>query len=239
MIASLSPPPRPCQLGLLGGTFNPIHNGHLAIAREVRDRLQLDRILFIPTGDPPHKNDQSLAPAAARYEMVRLAIADTPSFALSDIEVRRQGKSYSIDTIRILKQQLEPAADLYFVIGLDAFLDIHHWRAPLELLQLCRFVVVPRQGFSYQSLATIPLLPPLDHQVLAHLDRGTVPRLDISIPSGQTVICLPIPLYPISASEIRQRIRHKQSLANLLPPSVGSYILQHRLYQEDTDRTDV
>lgn len=239
MTTSPSPLHPPLQLGLLGGTFNPIHNGHLAIAREVRDRLQLDRVLFIPAGDPPHKDDRSLAPAAARYEMVRLAIANTPSFALSDIEVRRKGKSYSIDTIRTLKQQLEPAADLYFIIGLDAFLDIHHWRAPLELLQLCRFVVVPRQGLSYRSLATIPLLPPFDHQILAQLDKGTVPRLDISIPSGQPVICLPIPLYPISASDIRQRIRQKQSLANLLPPLVGSYILQHRLYQEDTDRTDV
>ncbi|MCP9463722.1 MAG: nicotinate-nucleotide adenylyltransferase [Nitrospira sp.] len=234
-----SSPRSPFKLGLLGGTFNPIHNGHLAIAGEVRDRLQLDRVLFIPAGDPPHKEDRSLAPAAARYEMVRLAIADTPSFELSDIEVRRKGKSYSIDTVRTLKQQVGPTTDLYFIIGLDAFLDIHHWRAPLELLQLCRFVVVPRPGHSYRSLAAISLLPPLDHQALAQLDRGAVPRLDISIPSCQTIICLSIPLCPVSASEIRQRVRRGQSLANLLPPPVESFILQHQLYQEDTDRTDV
>ncbi|MCP9455188.1 MAG: nicotinate-nucleotide adenylyltransferase [Nitrospira sp.] len=239
MTVHLSPPHSPLKVGLLGGTFNPIHNGHLAIAGGVRDRLQLDRVLFIPTGDPPHKKEGSLAPAAARYEMVRLAIADTPSFDLSDIEIRRKGKSYSIDTVQTLKQQMGPTTDLYFIIGLDAFLDIHHWRAPLELLQLCRFVVVPRPGHSYCSLATMPLFPFLNHQALAQLDKGTVSRLDISIPSGQAIICLSLPLCPISASEIRQRIRSGQSLANLLPPPVESFILQHRLYQEDTDRTDI
>ncbi|MCP9470734.1 MAG: nicotinate-nucleotide adenylyltransferase [Nitrospira sp.] len=237
-----SPPvshPSPFKLGLLGGSFNPIHNGHLAVAREVRDRLGLDRVLFIPAGDPPHKRNGSLASATDRYEMVRLAVAGTPSFDLSDIEIKRTGKSYSIDTVRALERQFGLSTDLYFLIGLDAFLDVHNWKAPLELLQACRFVVVPRPGQLYRHLASVPLLPNLDHDMLAKLDAGILPRLDISSASCRGVICLPIPLCPISASDIRRRVRNGDTLANLLPPPVESYILRHRLYQEDHDRTNI
>lgn len=232
---ALSPDPRHSALkfGLLGGSFNPIHNGHLALARHVLDKLQLDRVLFLPTGDPPHKQHGSLAPAKDRYEMVRLAIADTPSFELSDVELRRAGKSYTIDTVRTLQHRFGPSIDLHFLIGLDAFLDLPNWKAPLELLRLCRFVVVPRPGQSFQSLATMPLLPPLDLQALVQLDTGESPRLEIASPSYQRIICLPIPPCSTSASDIRQRIKQGASLANLLPPLVESYILQHRLYQED------
>lgn len=227
------------KLGLLGGSFNPIHNGHLALASHVLDKLQLDRVLFIPTGDPPHKRNGSLAPAKDRYEMVRLAIADTPSFDLSDIELRRTGKSYTIDTVRTLQQQRGFSTDLHFLIGLDAFLDFPDWKDPTELLRLCRFVVVPRPGQSFQSLAMMPLLPTPDRQALAQLDRGESPRLDIALPSCRGIICLPIPPCATSASDIRQRIRSGTTLANLLPPLVESYILRHRLYQEDRDRTNI
>ena len=227
-----TPHPSPLKLGLLGGSFNPIHNGHLAIAGHVLDKLQLDRVLFLPTSDPPHKREGSLAPAKDRYEMVRLAIANTPAFGLSDIELRRAGKSYTIDTVRTLQHQFGPSTDLYFLIGLDAFLDLPDWKDPLELLRLCRFVVVPRPGQSFQSLATMPLLPALDLRALAQLDTGESSRLDIVFPSCRGIICLPIPSCSTSASDIRHRIRSGTTLANLLPPLVESYILQHRLYQE-------
>jgi nicotinate-nucleotide adenylyltransferase len=226
-------------LGLLGGSFNPIHNGHLTIACLVRDRLHLDQVLFIPTGDPPHKRDGSLAPAKDRYEMVRLALAGTPSFQLSDIEIRRSGKSYSIDTIRELQRQFGSSTELYFLIGLDAFLDFPNWKEPTELLRACRFVVVPRPGQSFRSLAFMPLLPALDAQALNQLDAGVLPQLDIEMPSCKGIICLPIPPCSISASDIRQRIRQKTTQANMLPPPVESYILQHRLYQEGCDRTNI
>ncbi|MBH0177589.1 MAG: nicotinate-nucleotide adenylyltransferase [Nitrospira sp.] len=229
----------PLKLGLLGGSFNPIHNGHLTIARLVCDQLRLDQVLFIPTGDPPHKRNGSLAPAKDRYEMVRLALAGTPSFHLSDIELRRSGKSYSIDTIRELQRQFGSSAELYFLIGLDAFLDLPNWKEPKALLHACRLVVVPRPGQSFQSLANMPLLPALDTQTLAQLDAGTLPRLDIAMSSRENIICLPIPPCSISASEIRQRIRQRTTQANMLPPPVESYILQHRLYQEDCDRTNI
>jgi len=227
------------RLGIFGGSFNPIHNGHLAIAEQVRKKLHLNRVLFIPTGEPPHKRDSPLAPGKDRYELVRLAIAGTPSFDISDIEVQRRGKSYSIDTIRELRRQYGPATKLYFLIGLDAFLDFPDWKEPEALLNACRFVVISRPGHSFQSLARLSMLPTLDSQALAQLDTGKMTRLDITIPSCPGIICLPLPPSAISASDIRQRVQRKAALANVLPPPVESYILQHHLYQEDHDRKDI
>src|SRR5258706_4232754 len=144
----------PLRLGLLGGSFNPLHNGHLAIARQTRKALGLDQVLFVPTGLPPHKPNGSLAPAKDRYEMVRLAIASDPSLAISDVEVRRPGKSFSIDTIRLLQQEYGAETQLFFLIGLDAFLDFPSWREPQTLLELCRFVILSRPGLSFRSLST-------------------------------------------------------------------------------------
>ncbi len=229
----------PQRLGLLGGSFNPIHNGHLTIAHHVLERMQLSGVLFIPNGDPPHKRDGSLAPAKARFEMVRLAIADSPRFMMSDIEMQRTGKSYSIDTIRALQNHYDPSTELFFIIGLDAFLDFPTWKEPHELLKICHFVVVPRPERSFQALAKMPLLPSLHSPALAQLDTGDQDRLDILIPSCPGLTCLAIPPCPTSASQIRWRIRNGLPLANMLPPTVESYILHSSLYQEDRDRTRI
>lgn len=230
---------RPRRLGLFGGSFNPIHNGHLAVARKAHEILALDRTLFIPTGDPPHKRDGALAPAHHRYEMARLAIADTPGFELSDIEISRRGKSYSIDTVRELQRQYGPTTSLFFLIGLDAFLDVPSWREPDALLAACSFVVISRPGQSFQSLTTLPFLRHVSPNQLAPLDTGALDRLDLPLPSGQTIICLPLPPSSISASDIRHRIQRGAVLANLLPPPVESYILRQQLYREDQHRTHI
>lgn len=227
------------HLGVFGGSFNPIHLGHLAIARQTRERLGFDRILFIPTGDPPHKHSRDLAPARDRFEMVRLALAGTPEFDVSDIELRRQGKSYTIDTVRDLARQGPPDLRLSFLIGLDAFKDLPSWREPEALLSLCSFVVLSRPGHTFQSLAALPFLPRNTHESLAALDTGTHTQLAIPLPSGHTVTCLALPPSPISASAIRERVRHGATLANLLPPPVESYILTHQLYREDPNRTHI
>jgi nicotinate-nucleotide adenylyltransferase len=227
------------RLGLLGGSFNPIHKGHLAIAHGVYEHLRLSRILFIPTGNPPHKHGESLAPAKARLEMVRLAIAETPLFEVSTIELDRGGKSYSIDTVRKVHMQYGPSSKLFFIIGLDAFLEFPTWKAPEELLRLCHFVVVPRPGHSFQALAKMTLLSDLKSQALMQLDMGVLGRLDITVPYSSGITCLTLPPSPISASEIRQRIRSGLPLANMLPPSVESYILRHSLYQEESNRTRI
>jgi nicotinate-nucleotide adenylyltransferase len=225
------------RLGLLGGSFNPIHDGHLAIAAQTRDALHLDRILFIPTGDPPHKAPGSLAPATHRAAMVRLAIAGEPSFALSDIELRRTGTSYSIDTVRALQGQLGPAAALFFLIGLDAFLDLPSWKEADTLLRICHFIVISRPRITFERLAAMPLFPPIDRDQLRALDDGLTHRCSVPIPGGGELTLLRLPPCDISASEIRQRIRKGHGLANVLPPSVESYIIQHDLYSEDGDRT--
>ena len=225
------------RLGLLGGSFNPVHNGHLAIARQTRETLGLDQILFIPTSHPPHKPNGSLAPAQDRYEMVRLAIASDPSLTVSGVEIRRPGKSYSIDTIRLLQQEHGARTQLFFLIGLDAFLDFPSWREPLTLLELCPFVVLSRPGLSFRSLSTMALLPPIPQSSLADLDAGRISQLEVSL-GTQRLTYLQLPPSAVSASDIRSRIRQGLSVANLLPPLVESYILQHHLYQEDRDRTN-
>ena len=225
------------KLGLLGGSFNPVHHGHLAIARQTREALGLDQILFIPTNHPPHKPNGSLAPAQDRYEMVRLAIASDPSLAISDVEIRRPGKSYSIDTIRLLQQEHGARTQLFFLIGLDAFLDFPSWREPLTLLELCPFVVLSRPGLSFRSLSTMALLPPIPQASLADLDAGRISQLEVSL-GTQRLTYLQLPPCMVSASDIRSRIRRGLSVANLLPPLVESYILQHHLYQEDRNRTN-
>jgi nicotinate-nucleotide adenylyltransferase len=225
------------NLGLLGGSFNPVHNGHLAIARQTREALGLDQILFIPTSDPPHKPNDSLAPAQDRYEMVRLAITSDPSLAISNVDIRRPGKSYSIDTIRLLQQEYGARTQLFFLIGLDAFLDFPSWRDPRILLELCPFVVLSRPGLSFRSLSTIALLPPIPDPSLTDLDTGRISKLEVPL-GKQHLTCLHLPRCAISASDIRDRIRRGLPVANLLPPLVESYILQHHLYQEDRDRTN-
>lgn len=229
----------PLRLGLLGGSFNPIHNCHLTIAHHVHERMQLSQVLFIPTGNPPHKRDGSLAPANVRADMVRLAIAGNPRFMVSDIEIQRTGKSYSIDTVRSLQKHYGPSVELFFVIGLDAFLDLPTWREPLELLKICHFLVVPRRGRSFQALAEMPLIPNLDPLALTQLDTCVRSRLDIVIPGCPGITCLALPPCSISASEIRRRVRDGLPLAHMLPASVESYILRHNLYQEESDRTHI
>lgn len=227
------------RIGLLGGSFNPIHNCHLQIARLVRDRLGLDRVLFIPAGDPPHKPEHSLASTIHRYEMVRLAIAADPTFDISDIEVRRTGKSYSIDTIRALRDEHGKSAELFFIIGLDAFLELPSWKEASHLLQSCHFVVVSRPGLSFRLLATMPLLSPMPDALLTALDNHSQDRADVPIAPATVVTLLCLPPCEVSASDIRNRLHRRESLAKVLPPSVESYIIRHHLYWEDAHRTGV
>jgi nicotinate-nucleotide adenylyltransferase len=226
------------KIGLFGGTFNPIHRCHLVTAAQVRTLLQLDRIIFIPTGDAPHKPSASLAPAEHRLEMVRLAVAGEPVFAVSNIEVTRQAKSYSIDTIGAFRQQY-PGHALFFIVGVDAFQEFPTWREAPRLLQLCHFVVVSRPGTSFLALATIPLLPTMDPTALRELDQGSRTMLTIPTSEETELILLRLPPCDVSASEIRRRIRAHEALSNLLPASVESYIIRFGLYQEEPDRTGV
>jgi len=227
------------KIGLFGGTFNPIHRCHLTVATQVRERLHLDTVLFIPSGDPPHKPSGSLAPAAHRLEMVRLAIAGNDAFAISELEVRRGDKSYSIETVRALKAQYGRGTELYFLIGLDAFLELHTWKEAPSLLCLCHFVVISRPAHRFADLSGLPWLPFIDPLSLSALNTQGQDRLDIPLSEGTSLILLALPPCDASATDLRRRIRERRPLSNQLPASVESYIIRHRLYQEVSDRTGV
>jgi nicotinate-nucleotide adenylyltransferase len=201
----------------------------LAIARQTREALSLDRMVLIPTGDPPHKPNERLAAAKDRYEMVRLAIASDPLLSISDVEVRRPGKSYTIDTLRLLRQEYGHGIRLFFLIGIDAFLEFPTWREPETLLTLCSFVVLSRPGLSFQALSALPWIPRIPQSSLVELDAGRNLCLDVSL-GQQTLTCLRLPPSNVSASDIRARLAQGAPTANLLPPAVESYILQHHIY---------
>lgn len=215
------------RIGVFGGTFNPIHNGHLAAAEEVRLRLKLDMILFVPSSLPPHKHEEALPTAEHRLEMVRLAIAGNAHFALSDIEIQRGGKSYTIDTIEALRQAWSDA-ELFFITGIDAFLDIQTWYQWRKLLSLCHFVVIARPGYHFVDLVRLDFLNSAAGELLK-IDQGAVPGAIVS--AGAFSIYLEnLPLHDISSTEIRTAAKQGKDIKYFLPDTVLTYIIKKRLY---------
>jgi len=218
-------------IGLLGGSFNPIHNGHLHIANYVYNTLALDRVIFIPTGDPPHKSAASLAPAHHRLAMVKLATEPHKSFVVDDREARSSTVSYSVDTVSQLKKEFPSGTELGFIIGLDAFLDLQSWKQATHLLDNCHVIVCSRPGVTFMQLQLMPLLSPIPQPSLYNLNKQNTRRLDISLPSGSSVTLLSVPPCEVSASHIRQQVALQRPIGHWLPPTVESYIIQHQLYQ--------
>ncbi|MDH5429067.1 MAG: nicotinate-nucleotide adenylyltransferase [Nitrospirota bacterium] len=218
-------------IGILGGSFNPIHNGHLHIANFVHRTLALDRLIFVPTGDPPHKPATSLAPAHHRLEMVRLATESYPHFVVDDREARAPTVSYSIDTVQGIKHEFPTGTEFGFIIGLDAFLDFPSWKHATHLLEICQFIVCSRPGVAFSDLQSMPLLPPTPQSSLLNLDHQKSHRLDIALPSGNALTLLSVPPCEVSASQIREQIALHRPIGHWLPPSVESYIIRHQVYQ--------
>ena len=219
------------KIGLLGGTFNPIHNCHLSIAEETQKRLSLDRVIFIPSHSPPHKIHHEVIGARHRYEMVRLAIQSHPAFEVSDIELKRPGPSYSVETVQSLRTLLGKKTELFFIIGLDAFLLIGSWKSAGTLLTLCNFVVISRTGSRFLELARLPCCQAVDRKILSRLDQGDLEQGNGTLPSGSTVHLLRLPPCETSSSEIVERLKTGEKVKNLLPASVESYIMARRLYR--------
>ncbi len=167
-------------IGLLGGTFNPIHNGHMHIANYVYNTLTLDRVIFIPTGDPPHKLATSLAPAHHRLQMVKLATEPFEPFVVDDREALSPTVSYSIDTITDLKNTFPRETRLGFIIGLDAFLELPSWKQAPHLFELCHFIVCSRPGVTFTQLQSLPFLSSTSLSSLQSLDQQNATRLDIA-----------------------------------------------------------
>ncbi|MBI3353565.1 MAG: nicotinate-nucleotide adenylyltransferase [Nitrospirae bacterium] len=220
------------RIGILGGTFNPIHNGHLKIAEEVLKRLGLDKILFMPAYIPPHKDKKGIIDAHHRIEMVRLAIADNPGFELSFIEIERGGVSYTIDTLRELGHIYGKEAELFFITGIDAFLEIEAWKDAEALLASCNFIVIMRTSFQCRYLKKIALLKLPDDKLTA-MDKGEIESLRLPLKGGNYLYLLnitPVDISSISSRDIRSRILSHKIFKYLLPESVELYIIKNRLY---------
>ena len=213
------------RIGILGGTFNPVHNAHLRIAEESRDLFELDRVIFIPAGTPPHKPLVGELSFADRLEMVRLATGDNPFFAVSDMEGVRGGRSYSVDTLRALGLQY-PHDELYFIVGADSFHDISSWHDYPAIFTLCNLICVQRPGCSIASLEkALPVALACEFCYDA-----TAKRLSHS--SGHGVYALDGVLLDISSSHIRLLARAGRSIRYLLPDAVEHYIKEQRLYTD-------
>jgi nicotinate-nucleotide adenylyltransferase len=224
MAGGFPPPPAtvvPGSIGVMGGTFDPIHLGHLAAAEEARELLGLARILFVPAGTPPHRPRPPVASAADRLAMVERAIAGNPCFEASRIEVEREGPSYTIDTIEQLVVSTPPGGgderlDPTIILSLESFRGLHAWREPQRLLALARIAVVPRDGLE------IPDRPALEARFPGRADRVTFldgPRLEIS------------------STAIRARIALGRSIRYLVPPAVLAWIEDHDLYRDGRPET--
>ena len=213
------------RLGLFGGTFNPIHFGHLRAAEEVCEALSLHRLWFIPAAHPPHKEARDLTSFEVRLGMTRAAVEGHPFMEVSDLEGRRSGMSYSIDTLRLLQENLGPTWELYFILGLDAMLEIRTWKDYAQLFNLCHFVVLARPGYDRRRLEEI-------------LTREVEPRFHtlegaagFQRPSGYKVLWQETTLMDISATGIRHLVRQGRSIRYLLPEPVRRYIIKHNLYK--------
>jgi nicotinate-nucleotide adenylyltransferase len=212
------------RLGLFGGTFNPIHYGHLRTAEEVAEALKLSQLWFIPAGLPPHKPPEDITPFAVRLEMTRLAVGRHPVLKVSDLEGRRPGKSYTIQTLRILREQFGEEAELYYILGLDAMLEIQTWKEYQELFTLSHFVVLDRPGYDHTGLGDF-----LQREV--HRDIQPLPGGGgFRHPSGYRVLPLATTLLDISATQIRGLVRGGRSVRYLLPEAVRRFILKNKLY---------
>ncbi len=197
------------NIGILGGTFDPIHNGHIMVAEEARDRLDLTEVLFVPANQPWLKDNSSISAAGRRVQMVRLAVATESYFRLSTIEIDRAGLSYTVDTITQLQAELGVGAELFFILGWDNLAQLPQWREPARLIKTCHLVAVPRPGYA---------LPDLD-------------SLEAALPGlSRSLVVLDKPEVDISATEIRKRVARGLSIGHLVPEPVDEYIRQHKLY---------
>ena len=199
------------KIGILGGTFNPVHVGHLVLAQDALEDYELDKILFVPCATPAHKEESSLAPTRHRVAMLELALEHDPRFEVSMVELERGGVSYTIDTVEALAVA-HPKAELFFIIGGDTLFEIHSWRQVDRLLSLCEFIVMARPGFEDRDLTAQTL----------RLDDPWAERL-----AGRVTA---MHLVDVSSSDIRMRVAEGLSIRYLVPPEVAMYISEHNLY---------
>jgi len=207
----VAPRERSSGIGLMGGTFDPIHLAHLVTAEATVEQFGLERVIFVPTRQPPHKQGHPITPAEHRYNMVVLATRSNSRFEVSRIELEREGPSYTVDTLEEMRAHLGAGVELYFITGADAILDIGTWRDPERLFKLCRFVAARRPGFSAQAI----------REGLTRLERRY----------GCRILEVDAPSLEISSTDIRLRVRESRSIKYLVPGGVEDYIYRNGLYR--------
>ena len=198
------------RVGIMGGTFNPIHKGHLALARTAQDRYLLDEIVFIPSGTPPHKVNKDILDKDLRYEMVKRAIRRIPHYHISRIELDRPGFSYAVDTFKALKTKCK-RCKFFYIMGMDSINEILDWKKPLDLFKLCEFIVGTRPGTRLRTFRRLLKFPPLEKEV----DKIHLMELEEDI----------------SSSDIRKKLADGRSVKALLPPAVMNFIEKKGLYK--------
>lgn len=198
------------QVAIMGGTFDPIHYGHLVTAEEARTQFNLQEVFFVPTGNPPHKKNYPVTPAEHRYQMTALAVKSNPFFKVSRIEIDRQGFSYTIDTVLSFREQYGLETEIYFITGADAILEILTWKNVERLMQQCRFIAATRPGFN--------------------LDELNNKFLNFSGDFKKCVHFMEIPSLSISSTDIRKRVSQKRTIKYLMPEAVQQYIYKNNLY---------
>lgn len=200
------------KLGVFGGTFDPVHNGHLIVAEHVRTKIGLASVLFVPAGQPWFKEGQTVADAKHRLEMTRLATADKVHFAVSDMEVRREGPTYTIDTLMDLRERMGEGVEMFLILGIDALNELHRWRRPGDVLDMATLVAVARPGAET-----------LDPSALDSIRDG----------ASDEVVIVDGPLIDISAADIRRRMSEGLSVRGIIPRAVEEYADRHGLYEEE------
>jgi len=208
---------------LFGGTFNPIHLGHLRGAEEIREAFCLQEVIFVPAAFPPHKVTETIIEAHHRLEMVKLAVQKNPYFSTSDVELRRPGKSYSIDTIRYFRERSPNS--LFFILGSDAFVEIETWKDFQHLFSLCNFIVMTRPG---SQRASSPSSLPGSLTPAFRYDQEAGAWINFS---GFMLFFKEITFLDISSTKVRELIEKGESVRYLVPPEVGFYLQEHRLYR--------
>ncbi len=207
-------------MGILGGTFDPVHYGHLVIAEEVYATLELSEVVFVPAGEPPHKTHVDITAAIHRLNMLKLAIASNPHFTISRIDIDRAGPSYTVDTLRLLRQQGGEQTALYFIIGGDSLEDLLGWHNPISILeQLTHLVAVRRPGYDES--------------------KAFYRRLEARLPGiNQKLVVVDAPQFDTSSTELRNRVAQGRPIKYQTPEAVESYIVQYGLYRTKSDGSD-
>jgi nicotinate-nucleotide adenylyltransferase len=198
------------KTGVMGGTFDPVHLGHLAVAEEARQQVGLEEVIFVPAGHPYFKALARISSSQHRINMLNLALVGKPYFRVSLLEIERPGPSYAVDTLARLRERLNPQDELYFILGWDSLLTLPRWEQPERLIELCQLIAAPRPGFS----------------------RPDVNLLESELPGvSRRTMVMDQPVIDISSSDIRERVKQGQAVDHLVVPAVAQYIKENGLYQ--------